>query len=88
MPTISMFFGIIIRMYYAPKEHKPAHLHAFYQNHTVVIDIVNNRITEGSFPQRQQRLVEAWVEIHRDELLANWDLCQNGEQPFKISPLK
>ena len=68
MPTISMFFGIIIRMYYAPKEHKPAHIHAYYQDHKIIIGIQNGEIINGHFPVRQLRLIQAWIEIHKDVL--------------------
>lgn len=88
MPTISMFFGLIIRMYYAPKEHGPAHIHVYYQGRVVVIHISDCKITKGNLPKKQQRLISAWIEIHRDELLADWQLCQNGKKPFKIQPLK
>ena len=88
MPTISMFFGIIIRMYYAPKEHNPPHVHAYYQDNVVTIKIHDCEIMEGIMPSRQLRLIQAWIEIHKDELLADWDLCQNGEKPFQIEPLK
>ena len=88
MPTLSMFFGIIIRMYYAPKEHNPPHIHVFYQNLKAVMDIQSYEILEGQIPPRQLRLVSAWIEIHKEELLADWILCQNGEKPFTIEPLK
>jgi len=88
MPTISMFFGIIIRMYYAPKEHNPAHIHAYYQDSKATILITDCEISDGYLPPRQLRLIQAWIEIHRDELLADWNLCQNGERPFQIDPLK
>ena len=88
MPTISMFFGIIVRMYYAPKEHNPPHIHAYYQDVTTTINIDTGEVIEGQFQSRQLRLLQAWVEIHREELLANWRLCQNGEKPFSIEPLK
>jgi hypothetical protein len=88
MPTLSMFFGIIIRMYFAPKEHNPPHIHVFYQDLKSVIDINTCEILEGQIPPRQLRLVSAWIEIHKEELLANWKLCQNGEKPFSIEPLK
>jgi hypothetical protein len=88
MPTISMFFGIIIRMYFAPKEHNPAHVHTHYQDYKAVIKIVDCEVVEGKMPTRQLRLIQAWIEIHRDELLADWTLCQNGEKPFTIEPLK
>jgi len=88
MPTISMFFGIIIRMYYAPKEHNPAHIHAYYQDEKATFNIIDGEIINGILPKKQMKLILAWIEIHRDELLANWELCQNGEKPFTIDPLK
>jgi len=88
VPTISIFFGIIIRMYYAPKEHGPPHIHVYYQDMVAVINIAGCEITKGKLPVKQKRLVSAWIEIHRDELLADWKLCQNGKRPFKIQPLK
>jgi hypothetical protein len=88
MPTLSMFFGIIIRMYYAPKEHNPAHIHAYFQEYKASVKILDGEIINGTLPSRQTKLVLAWIEIHKDELLANWELCQNGEKPFKVEPLK
>ncbi|MEP7170969.1 MAG: DUF4160 domain-containing protein [Bacteroidota bacterium] len=88
MPTLSMFFGIIVRMYFAPKEHGPPHVHVYYNDRTAVIKISNCEITRGKLPAKQKRLIAAWIEIHRDELLANWKLCQQGKKPFKIEPLK
>jgi hypothetical protein len=88
MPTISMFFGIIIRMYYAPKEHNPPHIHAYYQDTKATFKIDDGTIIEGQLPIRQFRLIQAWIEIHKDELIADWELCQNGEKPFQIEPLK
>ncbi len=75
MPTISMFFGIIIRMYYAPKEHHPPHIHAYYQEAKATFRIGDCEILEGEIPVRQLRFIQAWIEIHRDELFADWDLC-------------
>ena len=88
MPTLSMFFGIIIRMYYAPKEHNPSHIHAYYQNFKAVINIQTCELMEGELSSKQLRLVSAWIEIHKDELIADWELCQNGDKPFSIEPLK
>lgn len=88
MPTISMFFGIIVRMYYAPKEHNPPHIHTYYQDFRSTWLIESGELLDGNMPARQQKLIQAWIEIHRDELLANWNLCQNGEKPFNIEPLK
>jgi len=88
MPTLSMFFGLIIRMYYAPKEHNPPHIHVEYQGNDTTIDISTGTVIEGSLSPRHLRFIQAWIEIHKDELLANWNLCQNGEAPFKIEPLR
>ena len=86
MPTISIFFGLIIRMYY--KDHQPPHIHVQYQSNNAVIDILTGDMTEGNLSTPQLRYVQAWVEIHRDDLFANWELCRNGESPFKIDALK
>jgi len=83
-----MFFGIVIRMYFPPKEHNPPHVHASYQGVNASFLISDGTIMNGDFPARQTKLVRAWIEIHQDELMANWDLCQNEEQPFRIDPLK
>jgi len=88
MPTLSMFYGIIIRMYYAPKEHNPPHIHVYYQEFVSVINIHTFELLQGELPSKQLKLVFAWIEIHKEELIANWVLCQNGEKPFSIEPLK
>ncbi len=88
MPTISMFYGIIIRMYCAPSEHNPPHFHAYYNESVAVINIRDVELTDGKLPTKQLKLVLAWAEIHKDELLANWNLAMNSELPYKIDPLK
>ena len=67
MPTISMFFGIIISLYFVDKKkHRKPHFHARYQEHTAVIEIPTGRVLGGSLPTGKLRLVQAWVEIHKD----------------------
>ena len=85
MPTISMFYGIIIRLYFAPGEHNPPHFHAYYNEFKASVDIRTAEIIAGSLPRR---LVQAWVELRQEELLADWSLVMNGEEPFKIEPLQ
>lgn len=85
MPTISMFFGIIIRMFF--DEHAPPHFHASYQGQEAVFDMDGEIIT-GALPKRQARFVAAWVEIHREELLANWELAMEDQPLYKIEPLR
>jgi hypothetical protein len=88
MPTISMFFGILIRMYLGKKEHNPPHFHAYYQDYKGVFSIETCEMIEGDIPNKQMRLIIAWAELHKDELLADWNLSQNGEKPYNIDPLR
>jgi len=88
MPTISMFFGIIIRMYFSPGEHPPPHIHAYYNEYKATVDIRTGEIIEGNLPGRQTKLVVAWSELHQEELMADWQLVMSGEEPFKIQPLQ
>jgi hypothetical protein len=86
MPIISRFFGIIIRMFF--NEHAPPHFHAEYGEHRVVIDIRSLEVMEGRFPRRALELVLDWAELHQDELMEDWDLCQQRQQPREIAPLE
>lgn len=88
MPTISMFFGIIVRMYCGKAEHNPPHIHVYYQEHKASFDIRTAEKVEGRLPPRQTRLVVAWIELRREELMADWDLASRGELPFRIDPLR
>jgi hypothetical protein len=83
-----MFFGIIVRMYCGKAEHNPPHIHVYYQDHKAIFSIASGEKTEGDLPTRQTRLVMAWIELHRDELMADWDLASRGELPFRIEPLR
>ncbi|MBD3345557.1 MAG: DUF4160 domain-containing protein [Chitinivibrionales bacterium] len=89
MPAISMFYGIIIYMYFIDnKQHKAPHIHAQYQEQEVVIRIPDGNVLEGSIPANKMKLVSAWIELHKDELMADWQLAAQGDQPYKIDPLK
>jgi hypothetical protein len=84
-----MFFGIVIYLYFFDNEkHKLPHIHARYQGHEAVFSIGEGSMLTGDLPNRQVRLVQAWIEIHRDSLIADWDLAVNGEAPFPIEPLR
>ena len=88
MPTLCMFYGIIIRMYNEKGgRHKKPHIHAEYQGTELVIAI-DGEILEGEMPKNKMKLLEAWMELHRDELYANWELLSSGEKFYKIEPLK
>lgn len=89
MPILSMFYGIIIRMYYADnKQHHVPHIHAEYGDYKAVFGIADGKLLAGEFPKGKTRLVVAWIEIRREELNADWKLAVNGEEVFKIDPLK
>ena len=89
MPTISMFYSILILMYfYDDKKHSCPHIHAEYGEHQASIAIDDGSVLAGSLPQAKMKLVQAWIEIHRENLLADWKLAVAGEPVFKIDPLK
>ena len=88
MPVISMFYGIIIRLYFLDnKHHHLPHIHAKYAEFEASLGIDEGEVLSGELPRKQLRLVQAWIELHRDELSANWELAANGETPYKIDPL-
>ncbi len=84
MPTISMFFGIVIRMYAG--DHNPPHFHAVYQDFEARFDFDGN-IIDGTMPVKQAKLIAAWATIHYDELDANWRLGCRMEPMYRIDPL-
>jgi hypothetical protein len=86
MLTISMFYGIIIRMFF--DEHAPPHFHAEYGEFKASINILTLEIMDGSLPRRAQELVLDWAELHQGELREDWDLCRLNKEPQKIEPLK
>ena len=89
MAVLSMFYGIIISMYYFDnRQHNLPHIHVKYQNDEAVFTIPDGNVIEGSIPSNKRKLVEAWIEIHREDLMANWDLAINGQNIFKIEPLR
>lgn len=85
MPTISAFYGILIRMYW--NEHAPPHFHAIYNENEILINIKTLEIIDGNMPNRALSLVLEWSFNNRDELLENWELCQKNQHPHKIDPL-
>lgn len=86
MPTISEFFGIVIRMYF--NDHAPPHFHAIYGEYEAVVVIETSEVLEGSLPRRALGLVREWAHLHRTELLADWQLCRGKQQPLRIEPLE
>lgn len=84
-----MFYGIIVYMYFMDnKQHKRPHIHANYQEEEVIVAIPDGEILEGNIPNSKIKLVQAWIELHKDELMADWDLAVSGQQLYKIDPLR
>lgn len=88
MPALSMFFGIIVRMQSEKgRRHNKPHVHALYGDNEIIV-VIDGDVLEGSFPNKQMKLLLAWMAIHEEELQANWKLLSNGDGYFKIEPLR
>lgn len=89
MPVISMFYGIIIRMFYFDTDrHKAPHMHVQYAEENAVIGLPDGDLLEGVLQSSKMKLVQAWLEIHREALMADWQLAVEGQPVFKIEPLR
>jgi len=85
MPTISIFFGIVIKMFF--DDHNPPHFHAEHQGEKAVFDFRGN-ILRGDITSRTAvRLIREWVDLHQLELESNWAEMQAGREFRKIDPL-
>ena len=89
MAVISMFYGIIVSMYYFDNHrHHMPHIHIRCQGEEAIFTIPGGELLEGSIKKNKQKLLQAWIEIHQDELMADWELAINGEHVFGIDPLR
>jgi hypothetical protein len=89
MPVISMFYGVIVMMFFIDnKKHKKPHIHVKYQEQEAVISIPDGKVLEGNIKSTKLKLVQAWIEIHKEDLLADWELAIKGQNPFTIEPLR
>lgn len=86
MPTISMFRGIKVFINY--KDHMPPHFHAQYGADQVIVSINEIDVLEGNLPKKQLQMLLGWAAFHQSELLENWELAVNRQQPFPIEPLR
>ena len=86
MPVLSRFYGIIIRMYFLPKEHNPPHVHVIYQDETFSISIIDLKIIDGERQPsaRALSMVKEWITLHRDELLKMWET----QELHSVEPLR
>ena len=74
--------------FFDDERHKLPHIHAIYQGAEASFAIGDGAVLAGAIPRSKERLVQAWIEIRRDELLADWALAANGQKPFPIDPLR
>lgn len=88
MPVLSMFYGILISMYFEKNaKHSTPHFHARYNEYKAEVNF-DGEVIAGKLPPKQASLVKAWALIHAEELAANWELAMQDEQPFRIEPLR
>jgi len=85
VPTISRFYGVVIRMFH--NDHAPPHFHAAYAGAVAAISIDRLEVLAGTLPPRALVLVLDWAAMHKQELQENWELCLSKKQPNKIQPL-
>jgi len=88
MPVLSIFYGIIVKMFVEPLgKHNLPHIHADYSGQNIAIAL-DGTILEGTFPPNKLKLLLAWIEIHKEDLEANWETLIKDGQYFRIDPLK
>lgn len=89
MPTISMFYGIVVYMFFFDnKRHPSPHLHVSYGDDDAVFTVSDGELQEGSIPTNKLRLVQAWIELRREDLLTDWRLVVHGQPPLPVKPLE
>lgn len=86
MPTISQFYGILIRMFH--RDHAPPHFHAVYGEFELLVGIQPIVILEGSAPARVRSMVLEWAAVHQTELMSDWNLARAGQTLARIAPLE
>ena len=81
MPEIARFYGIVIKMFFKPKEHEPSHSHALYGEYIGVFNIKTHKMTDGDLPSKAQELVEEWLSINEEKLQTMWDTQKIAKLP-------
>ncbi len=85
MPYVSMFFGIIIRMFH--NEHNPPHFHAEYQGQRASFNF-EGELVKGKFRSKTARkMIKKWANLHQADLVQNWEKAVHGKQIDRIAPL-
>lgn len=83
MPEVCRFYGIVIKMFFKPKEHEPSHIHAIYGEKVAIFDLKTMEVVEGDLPKKAVELVKEWMKLNQNELLKMWD----SQQIKKLPPL-
>lgn len=83
MPEISRFYGIVVKMFFKPKEHEPSHIHALYGEYIGIFDLETLEMTEGDLPKKARELVTEWLTSNQAELLEMW----KTQELHKLPPL-
>jgi len=81
MPEICRFYGIVIKMFYKPKEHEPSHIHALYGEYVGIFDLKTYAMTEGDLPKKAQDLVREWLELYGAMAREMWQSQEIGKLP-------
>jgi len=89
MAIISTFLGLIISMFYGDnKQHKLPHIHVRYQDMKAIFSIPDGELMEGTLPQKKIKLIQAWIIMHEEDLMTNWELATHEQNIFRIEPLR
>lgn len=83
MPEICRFYGIVIKMFFKPKEHEPSHICAIYGEKVAIFNLETMEVVEGDLPTKAVELVKEWMKLNQNELLKMWD----SQQITKLPPL-
>lgn len=83
MPEICRFYGIVIKMFFKPKEHEPSHIHAIYGEYVGIFDLLTMEMIEGDLPRKAQELVKEWMKENQNELIKMW----KSQNLKKLPPL-
>ena len=86
MPVVSLFYGIKVTFYYS--DHNPPHFHAEYAGYKALVNITDCTVMQSALPKKQLKLVLAWTELHKDELMQNWELAKADKELNQIEPLR
>jgi hypothetical protein len=81
MPEISRFYGIVVKMFFKPKEHEPGHIHALYGEYIGIFDLESMKMVDGDMPLKAQKLVEEWMHLYQEDLIKMWNEQNMGQLP-------